>query len=920
MKRKPSSRKPAPRTGAACRSKYLGESLRLRGREATVVGCARPKARPAPAKPTPRFQVKYNGTSARRPVPRAAVYRAARCATKPEARGCKPFDPSTAPFVTQRPARPGRRLVLRDRAGAARFVLALAGGLDMRVALHPLRGAVPGPTVDQGALRDVLARLRRAHPELALPSAEAARAAFSAALGAPARAERVYEAPAPTTPAERPPLALPAPRPRTPELPLPPRPGARRTPELPLPPRPGARRTPELPLPPRPGARKRIPEADGVAWESPIRQHDPPIDPRSPASRALIARCLPETRPLVEAVAHFAPWAWTALAKKLGRVWGRNARTDEPMTLDERCAAYGEIGYRSYFDKSARQCRDLNLFDAPSEIERTQHFGIDFQVRPGVEPFIAQVAQVIFAIEFAEWAHVAGVRKRLPDGTWSLRRLAPPEEMVFPPGQAGATNAMHRRNRAKQIASDRMWFDTVPARIAQGEAIVAAWRANGVPTFADFYALPPEHSYTREREVNRTEFQHAWSFQGEDWRLRIYRGGERGRYEDGEIHVDVWRRGSWRRRYVARWDFLRDRIPLDDAPEDARKAIESAMGRGMYRLSSIFGGGFGARRRSVEDHFVQGKPIAEDPFVDTCGESNPEMRLAMQLASRRRCLVDSKVDWREKREIEERLERAHGIARRAVCPDPANPDDPNCARYYELLAAGCADNCGTREEIDACPMQITPTQIAAWAESPHNMPAFVFDSDKAHRVRSTPNCYFSGEMQQRLRLHTEVMERLQVPLDVQQRGEGAERAWITAQLRAAEQASFPQDAAQYERNDERILGRARRLAELRMPVTGMGANTGLANVVRLYDLFSSEGEVAGRALGGALLRATRLPQDASESDIAEALAEAYADHLAAGDGGRKRVEALRAKWRANVKRRAAFVEELVTTIKRQGLV
>lgn len=912
MKRKPSPRKPSPRTGAACRSKYLGESLRLRGREATVVGCARPKARPAPAKPTPRFQVKYNGASARRPVPRAAVYRAARCAAKPEVRGCKPFDPSTAPFVTPRPARAGRRLVLRDRTGAARFVLAFAGGLDMHVALHPLRGAVPGPAVDQGALRDVLARLRRAHPELALPSVEAARAAFSAALGAPARTERVYDAPAhsaPAAPAERPALALPAPRPRTPELPLPPRPGARRT--------------PELPLPPRPGARKRIPEADGVAWESPIRQHDPPIDPRSPASRALIARCLPETRPLVEAVAHFAPWAWTALAKKLGRVWGRNARTDEPMTLDERCAAYGEDGYRSYYDKSPRRCRDLNLFDAPSEIERTQHFGIDFHVRPGVEPFIAQVAQVIFAIEFAEWAHVAGVRKRLPDGTWSLRRLAPPEEMVFPPGQAGATNAMHRRNRAKQIASDRMWFDTVPARIAQGEAIVAAWRANGVPTFADFYALPPEHSYTREREVNRTEFQHAWSFQGEDWRLRIYRGGERGRYEDGEIHVDVWRRGSWRRRYVARWDFLRDRIPLDDAPEDARKAIEAAKSRGMYRLSSIFGGGFGARRRSVEDHFVQGKPIAEDPFVDTCGESAPEMRLAMQLASRRRCLVGSAIDWREKREIEERLERAHGIARRAVCPDPANPDDPSCARYYELLAAGCADNCSPREELDACPKQILPTQIAAWAESPYDMPSFVFDSDKPHRVGSTPNCYFSGEMQQRLRLHAEVMERLHVPLDVQQRGEGAERAWITAQLRAAEQASFPKDAAQYERNDERILGRARRIAELRTPVTGRGGDTHLANAVRLYDILVQEGDSGAQAFGGSLIKALGLSPDAGPTEIEEAVTEAYADTIAmhTQDNAKrsKRVDAFRKKVVANLQRRSAFVKELVATIKRQGL-
>lgn len=86
----------------ACRSKYLGATVRVRGREATVVGCARPRKRPAPKASVARFRVTYAKSGRTRPVPRRAVYRAARCSAKPEARGCKPFDIEHAPWLARR--------------------------------------------------------------------------------------------------------------------------------------------------------------------------------------------------------------------------------------------------------------------------------------------------------------------------------------------------------------------------------------------------------------------------------------------------------------------------------------------------------------------------------------------------------------------------------------------------------------------------------------------------------------------------------------------------------------------------------------------------------------------------------------------------------------------------------------------------
>lgn len=86
-----------------CRSKYLGATVRVRGREATVVGCARPKQRPAPKAPVARFRVIYAKSGRTRPVPRKTVYRAARCGTKPDARGCAPLDPERAPWLARRP-------------------------------------------------------------------------------------------------------------------------------------------------------------------------------------------------------------------------------------------------------------------------------------------------------------------------------------------------------------------------------------------------------------------------------------------------------------------------------------------------------------------------------------------------------------------------------------------------------------------------------------------------------------------------------------------------------------------------------------------------------------------------------------------------------------------------------------------------
>lgn len=85
----------------ACRSKYLGTKVRLRGREATISGCARPKVNAPPKAPQSRFRVTYPSGN-QRPVLRSAVYRAARCAAKPHARGCAPLDIERAPWLAKR--------------------------------------------------------------------------------------------------------------------------------------------------------------------------------------------------------------------------------------------------------------------------------------------------------------------------------------------------------------------------------------------------------------------------------------------------------------------------------------------------------------------------------------------------------------------------------------------------------------------------------------------------------------------------------------------------------------------------------------------------------------------------------------------------------------------------------------------------
>lgn len=103
------ARAPRPRVkraakARACRSKYIGQTVRVRGREATVEACARPRVRPAPKSPVPRLRVRYARSGRVRPVPRATIYRAARCAARPEARGCRGFDPERAPWLSRRPA------------------------------------------------------------------------------------------------------------------------------------------------------------------------------------------------------------------------------------------------------------------------------------------------------------------------------------------------------------------------------------------------------------------------------------------------------------------------------------------------------------------------------------------------------------------------------------------------------------------------------------------------------------------------------------------------------------------------------------------------------------------------------------------------------------------------------------------------
>ena len=282
---------PKPKRPTVCRTKYLGAAVRLRGRPAKVVGCARPEKRPEPAKPVARFRVQYVASGNVHPVPRRTIYRAARCEAKPEAKGCKPF-PKGAAFARSRGgATP--RIVVQDGAGRPRYALDLVGGLDLSVAVRPFKGIIPQPPLRTESLQRALTGLQR-EGGLAVPSFERARLAL-----------RTVQAPGATYTGERGPAPeAPPPRPvrRREELPLPVPISVRRTQELPLPVPVAIRRTPELPLP-MPPARPVPAKAGGRREEIPLPV---PVNirraPEAPGSwrpaPALVKHLAPEVRDL----------------------------------------------------------------------------------------------------------------------------------------------------------------------------------------------------------------------------------------------------------------------------------------------------------------------------------------------------------------------------------------------------------------------------------------------------------------------------------------------------------------------------------------------------------------------------------------------------------------------------------------------
>lgn len=763
---------PKPKRPTVCRTKYLGAAVRLRGRSAKVVGCARPEKRPEPAKPVARFRVQYDASGNVHPVPRRTVYRAARCTAKPEAKGCKPF-PKGASFARGASA-PTPRVVVSDGAGRPRYALELVGGLDLSVAVRPFKGIIPQPPLRTEPLQRALAGLQR-EGGMAVPSFERARLALRT-VQAPGAKYTGDRGPAPEAPPPRPVR-------RREELPLPVPVAIRRTPEIPLPMPPSlgkaqsGGRPGELPLP-VPLNIRRAPEAPG-SWR--------------PAP-ALLKHLTPAVRDLAADLNYYAPWAWARVEKRLSDGLRRHASNGEPITVDEAVKKWGrdwESGGRRYgvsYDSLPPKWPSRH-YERPEREGETKYADIGFVPRPDARQFAEDavfVASAIVSVESLLWSGRADIVK----GTIQAAAQTPPEKVYIPPGTHGSTAAAMRRRQAEENKDRTLQFNWTMKSLEQAREIVARWNANPKALPVQIRALAADGPRSMRNLGEDIEYAKTWKHGGIDWRVFITR-------DEAVVTVEKYTALSgWVRAWRGRYDTRTDRFDFEGAPKAVEEALKSLVKNDYGFNSQIFGGGFSARRRDALRHFEneqrsqwshQKRERVEDPFAD-CTPLGAVVD-AWNLTKRIPCAN------RDAREI---LTTARNAELIRLCDDPHSPE---CDNFYSLVAQeGCIPDC--KETDDAwCDKVISKAQIEAWKSGEEPAPRFVYDSDLNHRVGSTDSCYYGRVMRTRRALHQQI-ERELLARD-------PEMSWDKIERITAEREKTHEFYPLWEKNDRRVLTRAK---------------------------------------------------------------------------------------------------------------
>lgn len=778
---------PKPKRPTVCRTKYLGAAVRLRGRPAKVVGCARPEKRPEPAKPVARFRVQYDASGNVHPVPRRTVYRAARCAAKPEAKGCKPF-PKGAAF-----ARGGSvstpRVVVKDGAGRPRYALELVGGLDLSVAVRPFKGIIPQPPLRTEPLQRALVGLQR-EGGMAVPSFERARLALRT-VQAPQAKYTGDRGPAPEAPPPRPvrrreeiPLPVPVSVRRTKELPLPVPVSIRRTPELPAPMPTGLRapekvsgRRGELPLP-VPASIRRGPEVPG-AWR--------PVPP-------LVKHLTPEVRDLAAELAYHAPWAWERAEKRLSEGLRRHASNGEPITPKQAEEKWGldwysgNRGFGVNFDNLPPKWPSRH-YEHPAREEETKHADIGFVPRPDARKFVEDalfVGSAIISVESLLWS---GRADRF-SGTIQAAAQTPPDRVYIPPGTHGSTAAAMRRRQEEKNERETREFNWTMKALGQAREIVARWNANPKALPVQIRALAIEGSRSAHNLGEDIEYAKTWKHGGIEWRVFITR-------DEAVVTVEKYTALSgWVRAWRGRYDTRTDRFDFEGAPKAVEEALKHMVKNDYGFTGRIFGGGFSARRKEALRRFEyeqrsswshQKRERVEDPFAD-CTPLNA-VADAWDLTKRIPCAN------REAREI---LTTARDAELFRLCNDPHSPE---CDNFYSLVEQeGCIPDC--KETDDAwCDKVISKAQIEAWKSGEEPAPRFVYDSDLKHRVGATDTCYYGRVMRTRRALHQQI-ERELLARD-------PEMSWDKIERIISEREKAHDFYPLWEKNDRRVLTRAK---------------------------------------------------------------------------------------------------------------
>lgn len=776
---------PKPKRPTVCRTKYLGAAVRLRGRPAKVVGCARPEKRPEPAKPVARFRVQYVASGNVHPVPRRTIYRAARCEAKPEAKGCKPF-PKGAAFARSRGgATP--RIVVQDGAGRPRYALDLVGGLDLSVAVRPFKGIIPQPPLRTESLQRALTGLQR-EGGLAVPSFERARLAL-----------RTVQAPGATYTGERGPAPeAPPPRPvrRREELPLPVPVSVRRTQELPLPVPVAIRRTPELPLP-MPPARPVPAKAGGRREEIPLPV---PVNirraPEAPGSwrpaPALVKHLTPAVRDLAADLAYYAPWAWARIEKRLSDGLRRHASTGAPITADEAVTKFGRdwdsrrgfgVNYNSLPPKWPSR-----YYEEPARESETKHANLGFVPRPDARKFVEDAVFVAGAVVSAESLFWSG-RAAIVKGVIEPAAQTPPEKVYIPPGTHGSTAGAMRRRQAEENEKHTRQFNWTMKALEQAREIVARWKANPKALPVQIRALAVEGSRSAHNLGEDIEYAKTWKHGGVEWRVFISR-------DEAVVTVEKYTELSgWVRAWRGRYDTRADRFDFEGAPKVVEEALKRLV-KDEYGFRRIFGGGFAERRKDALRHFEneqrnqwhhQKKERVEDPFADCT--PLPAVADAWSLTQRIPCASS---------DARETLTTVRNAELIRLCDDPHSPE---CDNFYALVAQeGCIPKC---EETDDgwCDKIIPKSQIEAWKSGEEPAPRFVYDSDLKHRVGDTDNCYYGRVMRMRRALHQQIARELLA--------RDPEMSWDKIERITAEREKTHELYPLWEKNDRRVLTRAK---------------------------------------------------------------------------------------------------------------